>query len=397
MELLPVPFEDVRAEHLRELLGDGRPGDEESIFVEVKQAVDGASLAKSCSAFANTLGGLLIVGVTKTGEFTGFDCPGAEAQVWVKDVLRPHVIPMPPFRARFVPLDVGAPPAGSAAGPATEGAKLLLVLVEYSSTTPHIVARKGAIMVRRPGSSEPLPLEDQATLFDLARRGEQARERAVVLARKRAKEPWTGAHRGHALALVPTGVPATWVDEALTPAAVSDLYQLVRSAVWQDAEGRRPPRWEANGVSVELAARGLRGGVFRGSATLAADGSLVMRYTEEDVPIRGSLMLTHVLTALERMYLAGRAFLSGFGAHGDVRLAFRADYGDQQVILTTRGYFKDRDAPDRGQHLEAEKPLSAMIEEWGYLAGSAGLRPEDDLPLIRMGSALERSLGAQPG
>ena len=393
-ELLPVPFDQVREDHVRSLLGEGRPGDEESIVFEVKETVTKDSLARACAAFANSLGGLLVVGVTKTGEFVGFDCPGAEAELWVKDVLRSRVIPMPPFRARFVPLSAEID-AGKASDGGEQARQLLLVLVEYSSTTPHIVARHGVILVRQPGASE--PLDDQATLLDLARRGEQARQLAVALARRRTAEPWPNSDHGHTLVLVPTGVPAEWVDEALTPAAVSSLYQLVRSAVWTEAQDRHPPNWAANRVSVQVSSRGLRGGVITGSAALGADGSLILQRTSEGVPLRGSLMLTNLLQDLESMYVAGRAYISGLGAHGDVRLSFSADYVDQEVTLTSRGYFKDRDAPDRGQHMRAERPLRVTVEEWGYLAQTRDLLPEDDRPLIRMGAAIERSLGAQPG
>ena len=63
------------------------------------------------------------------------------------------------------------------------GLGLLLVLVDESSTTPHLLRRSGAIYVRSPASSDPVPITDQATLLELTRRGVAARENAEERAR----------------------------------------------------------------------------------------------------------------------------------------------------------------------------------------------------------------------
>ena len=59
---------------------------------------------------------------------------------------------------------------------------MLLVLVDESSATPHLLTRSGAIYVRNPGSSDPVPLADQARLLDLTRRGQLAEQRAIEAA-----------------------------------------------------------------------------------------------------------------------------------------------------------------------------------------------------------------------
>jgi Putative DNA-binding domain len=128
--------------------------------LEFKERPVADKLAKSCAAFANTLGGLLIVGVTDAGELAGCERPVGEVQVWLKDMLRPRVTPLPPFRARWVPLD------GTDRG-------LPLVLVERSSTTPHLLINLGAIYVRNPGSSDPVPIHDGRILADLVARQRQ--------------------------------------------------------------------------------------------------------------------------------------------------------------------------------------------------------------------------------
>ncbi len=132
-ELLPVPFDDLTLEHVPDLLV--RAGEErETIFFERKASVSNESLAKACAAFANTLGGLLVVGVVDDGDgLTGIERRAPEAQLWVKDMLRGHVLPIPPFRARWLPVAEA------------EGPGILLVLVAESSTTPHLLTRRGAI------------------------------------------------------------------------------------------------------------------------------------------------------------------------------------------------------------------------------------------------------------
>jgi hypothetical protein len=147
-ELLPARFEDLDLDHVRGILDQAR-AEGETLFLELKETLAPNALAKTCAAFANTFGGLLIVGAADdTAEAVGIE-PIGEAQLRVKDILRGHVLPLPPFRARWIALDGG------------DGRGLLLVLVDESSTTPHILTRSGAIYVRSPGSSDPVPIADQ--------------------------------------------------------------------------------------------------------------------------------------------------------------------------------------------------------------------------------------------
>ena len=133
-------------------------------------------VAKSCAAFANTIGGLLVVGVPDdSDELHGIDDHIGETQLWVKDVLRSRVVPLPPFRARRLELQ--------------NGRWILLILVEESTTTPHLLTGQGSIYVRNPGSSDPRPLGDQRLLLDLLHRGERARELAVARSRNAATSP----------------------------------------------------------------------------------------------------------------------------------------------------------------------------------------------------------------
>jgi len=159
-ELLPRPFAELALGDVSQILAN--VGEErETLFFERKASVTGKTLAKACAPFANTYGGLLVIGVGDEDDtLVGVPSIAAEAQLWVKDTLRGQVLPLPPFRARWLPM---------------EGDRgILLVLVEESSTTPHLLTRSGAIYVRNPGASDPVPIGDQGRLLDLTARGERA-------------------------------------------------------------------------------------------------------------------------------------------------------------------------------------------------------------------------------
>lgn len=165
-EVLPAPFETMSIADVTDML-DGLGDERETLFVELKRELSSAALSKSCAAFANTYGGLLVGGVDDDGKLAGMEAPGGEVSMWVKDTLRSTVLPLPPFRARWVPLGT------------RDSKGLLLVLVEESSTTPHLLLSRGAIYVRAPGSSDPVPIRDQALLLELTRRGTASRDRAA--------------------------------------------------------------------------------------------------------------------------------------------------------------------------------------------------------------------------
>jgi len=211
-ELLPNRFDELTLADVEEILR--RVGDaKETLFFERKQTLPREGLAKSCAAFANTYGGLLILGVTDDGELVGME-PVGEAQLWVKDVLRGNVIPLPPFQARWLNLEKES------------GRGLLLILVEESSTTPHLLTRDGAIYRRSPSSSDPVPVTEQATLLELMRRGADSSERAIRFARDVTRNsPGDDHPQLYAFGLASSGlrspdfVHAIYVDRVLREAA----------------------------------------------------------------------------------------------------------------------------------------------------------------------------------
>jgi hypothetical protein len=165
---------------------------DESLFVEHKGDLgDGTSqqLAKSVSAFANTLGGWLLIGVTN-GRPNGSTAPwtsdrGPTLADSVRDRLRGLVDPLPPFEAARLQHPDGM---------------IGVVRVYESSDTPHVTLQSGAVFVREgagdtdtanagkaaPGARgqrvyEARQIRSRQQLLDLAARGAQAERRVELL------------------------------------------------------------------------------------------------------------------------------------------------------------------------------------------------------------------------
>lgn len=332
-EVLGRPFADLTLEHVAEIVASMRD-ERETLWFERKASVTPNSLSKACAAFANTYGGLLVVGVGDDDDaLVGTESRATEAQTWVKDTLRGWVLPMPPFRARWLPIRNG-------------DRGLLLVLVEESSTTPHLLIRSGAIYVRNPGSSDPVPIGDQRRLLDLTARGERAIEQARNSARQAASEQpvynpeWIseGWQPFETLALSATGVSADFETRIFDDRSAAAINTAVWGPLPTDARSneQRWPLWDQEYVGVRRGWRPLisfnnetvqevatvnRSGTFRaarGSTTDAPDRL-------ERLTVDGELRPW--LTAALR---AGRDLLTEYGAHGDLQLSYRLD-------LTTHG------------------------------------------------------------
>src|SRR5712671_6040263 len=134
---------------------------QESLFIERKAKVPSEGLGPSVGSFANTLGGILILGIDDDGNVVGFEPPGrADLADWVRERLRAELDPIPPFVADVFEY---------------EGKSVGLVKVAESFDTPHITAA-GAVYVRVPAGKQ--PIADHRTLLELSRRGEQAEREA---------------------------------------------------------------------------------------------------------------------------------------------------------------------------------------------------------------------------
>jgi hypothetical protein len=246
-ELLPRPFSELTLDDVTtiiESIGEER----ETLFFERKASISGQTLAKACAAFANTLGGLLVVGLADdSDELVGIEPLAAEAQLWVKDTLRGLVLPMLPFRTRWLP---------------TAGDRgMLVVLVEESTATPHLLTRSGAIYVRNPGSSDPVPLADQRRLFELTARGERAQADAIAEVQRVLLHNPEGKHLApledflvptETLAVAATGTTADFAERLFSPATPEYLSQTVWGELAENdrrIEGRWPD-WDREYVGV---------------------------------------------------------------------------------------------------------------------------------------------------
>jgi hypothetical protein len=328
-ELLPTAFDSLTIEDVRTILADVGEA-RESLYFERKRSVSKENLAKSCAAFANTYGGLLVVGIEDaTDDLVGIPRV-AEPHVWVKDVLRAQLLPLPPYQARWLPLDD------------SDELGLLLVLVEESSTTPHLLTRRGAIYVRNPGSSDPAPIADQALLLDLVRRGREARDAAVNAAYEMLRwrfNEWPI----FTLSLAPTGS---------TSDPVRDLYrdreralQLLTEAVGifdavRESGSRATvvgPSWTLDSVSVErLVQREFpkEPEFFLDAIILESHGRIMLQRclrapSPKEEPERGerhhlfmSADLLGIVPWFGEALRRGRELILSLGGHGDLRLVF---------------------------------------------------------------------------
>ena len=147
---------DVTEDVLRELAKHG-----ESIHIERKEAMPKPPrLGAAAASFANLLGGFILLGIADDGTPVGWTKPGKlDLQSYLGELLRLQVDPLPPFVADMRELD---------------GKPIAVLRVFESADRPHIVRGTGAIYVRTSKGKEPVPVDDHATVLEMARRGEEA-------------------------------------------------------------------------------------------------------------------------------------------------------------------------------------------------------------------------------
>jgi hypothetical protein len=321
-ELLPRPFAEMTVTDVQQIVAD--VGEErETLFFERKRQVTSESLAKSCSAFANTYGGLLLVGIDdKDDELVGIDEQVAEPQVWVKDSLRGHVLPLPPFRTRWLPV-------GDDRG-------LLLVLVEESTSTPHLMTRRGTIYVRNPGSSDPVPIRDQARLLELFQRGERARRWVERRLQEMLEEHsfMNQTSFSETLLLAPTGV-GPQVAETLFGSETK--LQPLREALGDHEDtptDARVSKWTQHSARVERWTRSQLYPIYPDrldGIEVWRDGPLVVHRglaVREGFDGRADSLSPQELVGRARGQLqAGFQVLQALGAHGDVSIVYHVSAG----------------------------------------------------------------------
>jgi hypothetical protein len=179
---------------------------DETLFVEHKGNLGEDSnyvLAKAISAFANTLGGWLLLGVKNGkphGSTASWTSPGQGPTLvdMVRDRLRGEIDPLPAFEARLIAHTDG--PVG-------------VVRVYESADTPHVALQSGSVFVRevagdadvanpgRPGARargeriyRAAQIRSRAQLLELAARGAAASQRVQALVDPARPLPLTNTH-----------------------------------------------------------------------------------------------------------------------------------------------------------------------------------------------------------
>jgi hypothetical protein len=151
---------DLTDEALHELITHG-----ESLYVDRKRKPPPSpKFGAAVAAFANTLGGWILLGVDDDGSVVGWDRPPQlDVQSHLASLLRAQVDPLPPFVAAVREVD---------------GREIAVMRVFESSDAPHIVRGTGAVYLRSSKGKEPVAVDDHRMLLELARRGDDAEARA---------------------------------------------------------------------------------------------------------------------------------------------------------------------------------------------------------------------------
>jgi hypothetical protein len=194
---------DLDEQTLRDLVAEG-----ETLFVERKETDPSRGIGQTVAAFANTLGGWLLLGIADDGTLKGYEAGAGDFADKIRHKLRAQVEPLPPFSAATVNLD---------------GFTIGLVRVFESADTPHIVLGTGSVPVREPAGTR--NIESHAELIDLARRGERARadaserlESLPYLTEQIDKELPPDQHvlQGYTVRAAPFTRPADFADRVLS-------------------------------------------------------------------------------------------------------------------------------------------------------------------------------------
>ena len=227
-ELVPEPLHRWDAAVLARLRSEGKS---ENVFFEFKATFDGAEVEKTVCAFANRMGGYLLFGATADPDNRLKAFPGLESgKDWpklVSDWVVGHISPLPAWDA--VSVD----------SPDRPGRPVVVVRVEESTSTPHIVTSSGTIYRREPAGS--YPVKDGATLDVLIRGGvsgtDYARSRAdkVHGAHWGAQDGWPPSAWVVRVALVPMpAVGPAALAGLLTRAGMAGAAEVFTEEGWRD-------------------------------------------------------------------------------------------------------------------------------------------------------------------
>jgi Putative DNA-binding domain len=244
-QLRRLQLVDLGDAELRELISAGET------VAERKASLPDEGLGPTIAAFANSGGGWVLLGVNDDGSIAGFRVPGkAQAQDWLRDKLRNAVDPLPPFMAELRTLD---------------GQDLVVVRVEASAQTPHLIKATGAILVREHGGRQ--PIASQSRLMELCVKPKEAEQSAVekmtglplvtkALAQRPSVEPVNGQTRisDWMIVAAPLTKPEGFRKRGLSGDAVKKMQAAVLAEVRRlgpETSGAVAVHPHATGVTVE--------------------------------------------------------------------------------------------------------------------------------------------------
>jgi hypothetical protein len=149
----------------------------ESLWVERKVAPPHGGLGATISAFANTEGGWLLLGVADDdavpAEIPGFTPPGnAGLQDWLRDILGSELGDVPPFRAATI---------------AVRGTPVSVVRVPPSAGAPHLTTVDGRCHIRENGRT--VTVKRRADLIEILKRAGASLEIAAARLRELGAAP----------------------------------------------------------------------------------------------------------------------------------------------------------------------------------------------------------------
>ena len=259
------------------------------------------------------------------------------------------------------------------------------MLVTESSTTPHLLTRRGAIYVRNPGSSDPVPLADQRLLFELTARGERALKLATENARDSATA-WrpTDLASWSFLAAVPTGVAEDHRARLFTADGVSRVLRVLYD-VYGEGSGRygsfaSQPKYRQHQVQFERRWQGDFATSFQ--VVVASDDGAIGVGNGYLADYEDGVQETTLIEELQHALRATRDFVLDFNGHGDLRLAWHYVLPDKRHIHSGRSATRvtvdavvERPAALEADELRDETLVAELVAE---VLRAGGLGPADD-------------------
>jgi hypothetical protein len=370
-ELLPLVTTEALAALLKREPSE-RPGAEDLVW-EVKGELSKKNIPKAVCAFANTIGGILLIGAKEAAgqldSFPGLE-PGHDHRLDVGNMIRDGVSPLPAWFSTQV------------ASPDEPTREVLVVKVPRSARTPHIHRATGNVYLRSASGAND-PITDQATLTRLVDQGReghaQAKLRLDVLASETRPRPpiteqqWT-------LALISTPLPFGAYRPAglLTKEGYAEANAVFAGAWTSWLKDLKPVGMREDGVRLEVMLQNQRQQVV-----LFEDGTITLQRHATESPVQRTAvrnLVWDVLTAQHNLlapsivearmrvvWRSGRIGLRDLGARGEELLNAPRDWS-----WTTEVVLQSGDSRLRG--------ADHLIARWWRASGGLDFDPPVSTP-----------------